>query len=193
MTRRRRCNDTSTIPMVGRDCTGRGGVVDDHRLRQQLRSAGTSQLSAVQCASRGECGQQQRGAGPGQQTALEGTATACTDIAGESTLQFSLTISVGKATYDQEHVHIPSAAAFLITEMSGIGDNAFGQAQGSDAAINFDKGDALVVMALTVTGSADPPRDQVGVLATAAAGRIDSSARASRERRSRHAWAGHLH
>lgn len=31
--------------------------------------------------------------GPGQQTALEGTATACTYLAGGSTLQFSLTLS----------------------------------------------------------------------------------------------------
>ena len=56
--------------------------------------------------------------------------------------------------------------------MSGIGENAFGQSQGSDAAIDFDKVDALVVIALTVAGSADPRRDQVAVLATAAAGRI---------------------
>jgi hypothetical protein len=110
--------------------------------------------------------------GPGQQTALEGTATACTYLAGGSTLQFSLMLSDGKATYDEQHAHIPTAAASLISDMTGIGDNAFGQFQGSRGAINFDKGDALVVMGLNLVGATDPPRDQLTVLATAAAGRI---------------------
>jgi uncharacterized Zn-binding protein involved in type VI secretion len=110
--------------------------------------------------------------GPGTQTALEGTATACTYLAGGSTLQFSLTLSDGRATYDEEHAHIPSAAASLISDMTGIGDSAFGQFQGSRGAINFDKGDALVVMGLNLVGAIDPPRDQLTVLATAAAGRI---------------------
>jgi aminopeptidase len=43
-------------------------------------------------------------------------------------------------------------------------------AEGSGAAINFDKGDALVAMALTVTGRR-PATWQVAALATAAAGR----------------------
>ena len=110
--------------------------------------------------------------GPGIQTALEGTATACTYRAGGSTLQFTLTLSDGKATYDEEHAHIPSAAASLISDMTGIGDNAFGQFQGPRGAINFDKGDALVVMGLNLAGATDPPRDQLTVLATAAAARI---------------------
>ena len=110
--------------------------------------------------------------GPGIQTALEGTATACTYRARGSTLQFTLTLSDGKATYDEEHAHIPSAAASLISDMTGIGDNAFGQFQGPRGAINFDKGDALVVMGLNLAGATDPPRDQLTVLATAAAGRI---------------------
>ena len=110
--------------------------------------------------------------GPGIQTALEGTATACTYRAGGSTLQFTLTLSDGKATYDEEHAHIPSAAASIISDMTGIGDNAFGQFQGPRGAINFDKGDALVVMGLNLAGATDPPRDQLTVLATAAAGRI---------------------
>ena len=110
--------------------------------------------------------------GPGIQTALEGTATACTYRAGGSTLQFTLTLSDGKATYDEEHAHIPSAAASLISDMTGIGDNAFGQFQGPRGAINFDKGDALVVMGLNLAGATDPPRDQLTALATAAAGRI---------------------
>ena len=110
--------------------------------------------------------------GPGIQTALEGTATACTYRAGGSTLQFTLTLSDGKATYDQEHAQIPSAAASLVSDMTGIGDNAFGQFQGPRGAINFDKGDALVVMGLNLAGATDPPRDQLTVLATAAAGRI---------------------
>lgn len=110
--------------------------------------------------------------GPGIQTALEGTATACTYRAGGSTLQFSLTLSGGKTTYDEEHAKIPSAAASLISDMTGIGDNAFGQFQGPRGAINFDKGDALVVIGLNLAGATDPPRDQLTVLATAAAGRI---------------------
>ena len=110
--------------------------------------------------------------GPGIQTALEGMATACTYRAGGSTLQFTLTLSDGKATYDEEHAHIPSAAASLISDMTGIGDNAFGQFQGPRGAINFDKGDALVVMGLNLAGATDPPRDQLTVLATAAAARI---------------------
>ena len=110
--------------------------------------------------------------GPGIQTALEGTATACTYRAGGSTLQFTLTLSDGKATYDEEHAHIPSAAASLISDMTGIGDNAFGQFQGPRGAINFDKGDASVVMGLNLAGATDPPRDQLTALATAAAGRI---------------------
>ena len=83
-----------------------------------------------------------------------------------------MTLSDGKATYDEEHAHIPSAAASLISDMTGIGDNAFGQFQGPRGAINFDKGDALVVMGLNLAGATDPPRDQLTVLATAAAARI---------------------
>ncbi len=110
--------------------------------------------------------------GPGTQTALEGTATACTYRAGGSTLQFSLTPSDGKATYEEQHAHIPSAAASFISDLPGIGDSAFGQFQGPRGAINFDKGDALVVMGLNLAGATDPPRDQLVVLATTAAGRI---------------------
>jgi hypothetical protein len=36
--------------------------------------------------------------------------------------------------------------------------DVMGRSEGSDAAISFDKGDALVAMALTVTGFADLPR-----------------------------------
>lgn len=56
--------------------------------------------------------------------------------------------------------------------MTGIGDSAFGQFQGSRGSINFEKGDALVVVGLNLAGATDPPRDQLTVLATAAAGRI---------------------
>jgi len=57
-------------------------------------------------------------------------------------------------------------------DIAGIGDNAFGQFKGSRAAINFDKGDTLVVIGLNIAGAAEPPRDAVTVLATAAAGRV---------------------
>lgn len=112
--------------------------------------------------------------GPGQQTSLLGAATACTYLASDSSLQLSFTPSGGKATFDQEFAQLPTAAAAAgtVTTLDGIGDHAFGQFQGTRGAINFDKGDALVVVGLNLAGVAEPPRSQIIVLATTAAGRI---------------------
>jgi hypothetical protein len=66
------------------------------------------------------------------------------------------------------HAQCPSAALF---DISGVGDNAFGQAEGTRAAINFGKGDALLVIGLDLAGATEPPRDQIKALAVSAAAR----------------------
>lgn len=58
-----------------------------------------------------------------------------------------------------------------VTDVSGVGDCAFSQVNGARGAINFDKGDALVVIGLT-TASAPPTQDQLTTPATTAASRI---------------------
>ena len=108
--------------------------------------------------------------GPGQETPLGDTASACSYLAGQSILQLSLTRSGGKAVYDSEHAGIPSGTPG-ITEVSGVGDSAFSQVKGTRAAINFDKGDAMVVIGLTSAG-APASQEQLSELATAAASRM---------------------
>ena len=108
--------------------------------------------------------------GPGQETPLGESASACTYVSVSSSLQLSMTPTGGKATYHREQAGIPPGAPG-ITEVSGVGDSAFSQVSGTRAAINFNKGDALVVIGLT-TGGAPATQDQLAILATAAAGRI---------------------
>ena len=108
--------------------------------------------------------------GPGQETPLGESASVCTYVSVSSSLQLSLTPTGGKATYHREQAGIPPGAPG-ITEVSGVGDRAFSQVSGTKAAINFNKGDALVVIGLT-TGGATATQDQLAILATAAAGRI---------------------
>lgn len=107
--------------------------------------------------------------GPGQETPLGETASACTYLAGTSSLQLSLTPIGGKAVFDRERAGIPTGTTG-VTDVSGVGDAAFSQITGTRAAINFDKNDALVVIGLTNTGT-PPTQDQLTTLATAAAGR----------------------
>ena len=108
--------------------------------------------------------------GPGQETPLGDTASACSYLAGQSSLQLSLTPSGGKAVYEREHAGIPSGTSG-ITDVSGVGDGAFSQLKGTRGAINFDKGDAMVVIGLSTAGT-PPTQDQLTQLAMAAAGRI---------------------
>ena len=66
---------------------------------------------------------------------------------------------------------MPSAPSAALFDISGVGDHAFGQAEGTRAAINFGKGDALLVIGLDLAGATEPPRDQIKALAVSAAAR----------------------
>ncbi len=109
--------------------------------------------------------------GTGITTDLSGGATACTYRAGQSTLQLSLTPSGGKATLDQQLAGLPKNNP-AVAVVTGIGDHAFTQAQGTRAAVNFDEGDAMVVIGLDIAGATKPPLQQLDQLAKTAATRL---------------------
>ena len=109
--------------------------------------------------------------GTGMATDLSGGATACTYLAGKSTLQLSLTPSGGKATLDQQLAGLPKNNP-AVAVVTGIGDHAFTQAQGTRAAVNFDEGDAMVVIGLDIAGATKPPLQQLDQLAKTAAARL---------------------
>jgi hypothetical protein len=107
----------------------------------------------------------------GLETDLSGGITTCTYVVGASSLQLSLTPTGGKNALDLQLAHLPKDNP-AVAVVTGIGDHAFTQALGTRAAVNFDKGDAMVVMGLNLAGATTPPLAQLKTLAKAAAERL---------------------
>jgi hypothetical protein len=151
----------TSIPVVGR--SGQAATGGD----PSVRATQACQLVTEQDAKAA------LGTDPGKgiATDLSGGATACSYIAGASTLQLSLTPSGGKAAFDLQRAHLPKDNP-AIAVVSGIGDGAFTQVLGTRAAVNFAKGDAMVVMGLNLAGATKPPLEPLEVVAMAAAGKL---------------------
>lgn len=86
-------------------------------------------------------------------------------------LLVNLNPSGGKAAYAQERAGM--GARGQLVDVLDVGDTAFGVFKGPVASVAFNKGDALVVIVLTIgRSSTAPPRDQAIALAKTAAGRM---------------------
>jgi hypothetical protein len=107
----------------------------------------------------------------GLETDLSGGITTCSYLVGASSLQLSLTPTGGKNALDLQLAHLPKDNP-AVAVVTGIGDDAFTQALGTRAAVNFDKGDAMVVMGLNLAGATAPPLAQLEAVAKAAAERL---------------------
>ncbi len=102
---------------------------------------------------------------------MSGGITTCSYLVGASSLQLSLTPTGGKNALDLQLAHLPKDNP-AVAVVTGIGDDAFTQALGTRAAVNFDKGDAMVVMGLNLAGATTPPLAQLEAVAKAAAERL---------------------
>ncbi len=110
--------------------------------------------------------------GPGQETppGVGGLGT-CVYGAGSSVVRLSVDASgVGKAIYDGDRSSYPSGST---TDVPGVGDGAFEiTTSGSQRTVYFYKGSTFVSITLGTDATTGPSKDQVVVLATAAAGRV---------------------
>jgi hypothetical protein len=110
--------------------------------------------------------------GPGQESppGAAGLGT-CVYGAGSSVVRLSVDASgVGKAIYDGDRSSYPSAST---TDVPGVGDGAFEiTTSASQVTVYFYKGGTFVSITLGTAATTGPPKDQVIVLATTAAGRV---------------------
>lgn len=83
----------------------------------------------------------------------------------------NLTPAQGTAAYDMMHGKT-AGNGVAVVDVAGVGDRAFEISGPSTDSIYFDKGDALVLVTVTIHTATSPPKDQALALARAAAGRI---------------------
>jgi hypothetical protein len=99
----------------------------------------------------------------------QGIATSCTFGTPPSILRVDLVPSGGKAGY--EHA-LEIAKAHPLVMISGVGDEAFGTFNNGIGAIDFHKGDAVVIVVLAPLDASKASQDKVLELARSAAGRL---------------------
>jgi hypothetical protein len=113
--------------------------------------------------------------GPGQETppGAAGLGT-CVYGAGSSVVRVSVDASgVGKAIYDGDRSTVTGDNPASVFDVAGVGDGAFETPTGaSEATVYLYKGTTFVEITLGTAATTGPPKDQVIVLATAAAGRV---------------------
>lgn len=83
----------------------------------------------------------------------------------------NLTPAQGAAAYDMMHGNT-AGNGVAVADVAGVGDRAFEISGPNTDSIYFDKGDALVLVTVTIHTATSPPKDQALALARAAAGRI---------------------
>jgi hypothetical protein len=84
----------------------------------------------------------------------------------------NLTPTRGRAGYDLMRKNPKLGHTVDVAAVSGVGDRAFEITGPNTASIYFDKGDALVLVMVTIRKATSPPKGQVLALAKTAAGRI---------------------
>ena len=99
----------------------------------------------------------------------KGPATSCTFGAPSSMLRVDLVPTGGKVGY--EHA-LGIAQANPVVTISGVGDGAFGVFNGTLGAIDFYKGDSVVIVLLTPLDASTTSQDKLTALAKEAAGRL---------------------
>jgi hypothetical protein len=113
--------------------------------------------------------------GPGQESppGVAGLGT-CVYGAGFSVVRVSVdTSGVGKAIYDNDRSTVMGDNPALVVDVPGVGDGAFETPNGaSQATVYLYKGGTFVSITLDTAATTGPPKNQVIVLATTAAGRV---------------------
>jgi hypothetical protein len=84
----------------------------------------------------------------------------------------NLNPSQGKPFYDHARNNPKVSQAGAVTDVSGVGDRAFGIFGHGTASIYFNKGDALVLVMVEIRTATSPPKAQALALAKTAASRI---------------------
>jgi hypothetical protein len=82
----------------------------------------------------------------------------------------NLTPAQGATAYDMMHGKT-AGNGVAVADVAGVGDRAFEISGPNADSIYFNKGDALVLVTVTIHTATSPPKDQALALARAAAGR----------------------
>jgi hypothetical protein len=110
------------------------------------------------------------GADPGPGAAdARGIATSCTFGSPPSLLRVDLVPADGKAGYAHA---LDLAKSNSVVTINGVGDEAFGTFNNAIGAIEFSKGDAVVIVVLAPLDASKASQNKMTVLATLAAGRL---------------------
>ena len=110
--------------------------------------------------------------GPGSPFASQGASQCQYGSFQSAFVLVNLNPSQGKAFYDHARNNPKVSQAGALTDVSGVGDRAFGTFGHGAAAIYFTKGDALVLVMVSIRNAASPPEAQAVALAKSAASRI---------------------
>jgi hypothetical protein len=114
-----------------------------------------------------------RDPGPGSADTGEGGSSQCQYGSFQNAFVLvNLNPSQGKAFYDNAHSNPKVSEAGAITDVAGVGDRAFGISGHGAASIYFNKGDALVLVMVSIRSAASPPEPQTVALAKTAASRV---------------------
>ena len=84
----------------------------------------------------------------------------------------NLNPSQGRAFYDHARSNPKVSQAGTLTDVAGVGDRAFGIFGHGAASIYFNKGDALVLVMVSIRTASSPPEAQALALAKTAASRM---------------------
>jgi hypothetical protein len=110
--------------------------------------------------------------GPGSSFSSHGSSQCQYGTYQSQFLLVNFTPSQGRAGYDLVHSHQQPGQNVSVVDIAGVGDRAFEVSGPNTAGIYANKGDALVVVTITIQGATSPPKGPVLALAKLAAGRL---------------------